>query len=568
MEQIVLFSQYSFESFAPAALTLVIFIYLVLKKKSDNTHRFLCYYFLAAFLYEAGHFITYSVYSPVGAYGWYLTAFAPFGLVFLIQFAYSFSPQILKRESLIVFLISLIISFAVYLEYMFFAVRNGISFSETGYAPAYISKLIPIAVLIFYGWTIIVFVRIVIYEEKHNVSANIFKRFLFPLTNSGKTARNFAYLVSLDLLKVILLSTYIFFKALPYVTIISAVTALFLIAYTLYVVVYIRSDIYKLSLRFKITGSVFILNIIIFSVMGYVALSQFESSYDERRIVELQYLIEEIRLGDFSNAPEEVDYILKISHPEYKRVFSRITKFQKPESLELYDFTPGQWSFSNTEQKIYPEDAIEMKRYFVQLENNNFNQYIINVDGIKYGVGYNYYDYRKAANKPAFKLILVSIFLSVGILFLIPFSISRFSAYTDNEKFEPDVKADTGEDIDDEDSEKEYIITPDTRQKIKKAEDYIFENYMNDLSRESVADEVDMSPGRFGRAFIICTGKKVREYTNDVRIDKAKVMLEGDAAIINIAFSVGFESLSTFSRAFNKNCGITPTAYREKILKK
>ncbi|MGL4370161.1 MAG: helix-turn-helix domain-containing protein [Spirochaetota bacterium] len=34
--------------------------------------------------------------------------------------------------------------------------------------------------------------------------------------------------------------------------------------------------------------------------------------------------------------------------------------------------------------------------------------------------------------------------------------------------------------------------------------------------------------------------------------------------VIQIAYSVGFESLSTFSRAFSRNIGMTPSDWREK----
>ncbi len=585
-EQIILFSQYSFERFAPAMLTFVIFIYLAVRKKSDPAHRYLSCYFAFAFLYEAGHLITYSFYSPPGAYGWYLAALAPFGLIFLVLFAYSFAGERCRRESNVVLIIMIVLSAAVYGDYVYNALSGGIQFRETGYAPVYSSKLIPLVVMIFYGWTVIVFVRNVLFDERNNSKKNIIQRFIFPSTYGGWNGRNFALLVIFDIVKVALLSSYIFFRALPYVTIISAVSALFLIAYALYAVVYVHSNLHQLSLTFKVTGSVFIINILIFSTMGYVALAQFENSYDDKRGVENRYLADAIRTGDFTSIPDEVDYIVKLTVPPYNWVYTKYPDFPKPQSIVLNDFTPGRWRFSNTEQEIHPVNAYMMKRYFVRINNVNYNQFIINAGGERYGIGYNYYSYRKSANSPAFTLILIGVISSIGIFIFIPLLLLRtkiFSDYNTDRTLQLSIMPHEPENKNSIEitsnekpvfqesytgKEEDYIVSSDTEHKIKKVEEYIAENYMYDISREGAARSVGMSPGRFGRAFLVCTGRKFSEYINDYRIEKAKVMLEGDTSIIDIAYSVGFESLSTFSRAFNKNRGITPSAYRELIQKR
>jgi AraC-like DNA-binding protein len=565
-------------------LTFVIFIYLAARKKSDAPHRYLSCYFAFAFLYEAGHLITYSFYSPLGAYGWYLAALAPFGLIFLVLFAYSFSGERCRRESFAVLIIMLMISSAVYGDYVYNALKGGIQFRETGYAPVYSSKLIPLTVMIFYGWTVIVFVRNVLFDERNNSRKSIIRRLIFPSTYGGWNGRNFALLVILDIVKVALLSSYIFFRALPYVTIISAVSALFLIVYSLYAVVYVHSNLHQLSLTFKVTGSVFIINILIFSTMGYVALSQFENSYDDKRGVENRYLADAISTGNFESIPDEVDYIVKLTVPPYNWVYTKNPDFPEPQSIVLNDFTPGRWRFSNTEQEIHPVNAYMMKRYFVRINSVNYNQYIIEAGGERYGIGYNYYSYRKSANSPAFTLILIAVVSSIGIFLFIPVLLLRskiFSDYNTDRSFQLSIMPQeqdnntveipsSGKNIIEEyhaGKEEDYIVSSDTENKIQKVEIYIAENYMYDISREGAARSVGMSPGRFGRAFLVCTGRKFSEYINDLRIEKAKVMLEGDASIIDIAYSVGFESLSTFSRAFNKNRGITPSAYRELIQK-
>ena len=53
-------------------------------------------------------------------------------------------------------------------------------------------------------------------------------------------------------------------------------------------------------------------------------------------------------------------------------------------------------------------------------------------------------------------------------------------------------------------------------------------------------------------------------YLTEFRIEKAKQeLLTGDKAIVDIAFSCGFESASYFNRVFRKQTGMTPMEYRK-----
>lgn len=116
------------------------------------------------------------------------------------------------------------------------------------------------------------------------------------------------------------------------------------------------------------------------------------------------------------------------------------------------------------------------------------------------------------------------------------------------------------------DNKYQYSITSQTEEKIKQAIVYINVNYTGDISRENLAASLDISPNHLGKFFKVHTGKKINEYINELRISDASKMLreQKNENIISIAFSVGFESLSTFNRAFLKVMGVTPTEYKEK----
>ncbi|HQL81289.1 MAG TPA: AraC family transcriptional regulator [Spirochaetota bacterium] len=109
-------------------------------------------------------------------------------------------------------------------------------------------------------------------------------------------------------------------------------------------------------------------------------------------------------------------------------------------------------------------------------------------------------------------------------------------------------------------------ITPDIRAKLEQAISYLKEHYTEDVSREGLAALIGMNHDYFGKMFISYTGKKFSSYINELRITKAAgILTTTDQNIVNIAFSVGYESLSTFYRAFQGVTGLSPLAYRERF---
>ncbi len=117
------------------------------------------------------------------------------------------------------------------------------------------------------------------------------------------------------------------------------------------------------------------------------------------------------------------------------------------------------------------------------------------------------------------------------------------------------------------DYNREPTLTGATEEKIKKALSYIEENYSSDISREGLAASLNMHPDSLGRFFKMYTDRKISEYINELRVKKAAQLLrESEDNIIDIAFSVGFESVTTFNRAFMKEMKVTPTKYRKNSL--
>ena len=84
-----------------------------------------------------------------------------------------------------------------------------------------------------------------------------------------------------------------------------------------------------------------------------------------------------------------------------------------------------------------------------------------------------------------------------------------------------------------------------------------------DVSAADVAAELGMNAGRFSRLFRRATGHSFLSYVNQVRVNKACLLLmQTDRYISSICYEVGFNNISNFNRQFLEIKGVTPTEFR------
>lgn len=100
-------------------------------------------------------------------------------------------------------------------------------------------------------------------------------------------------------------------------------------------------------------------------------------------------------------------------------------------------------------------------------------------------------------------------------------------------------------------------------EKIKKAFDYINENYMNKINVQDLAVLSNLSTNYFSSLFKKHTGYAPNEYVIRIRIDKAKKLLaKSNTTISEICEKVGFNDIHYFSYYFKKIEGMSPSQYR------
>jgi AraC-like DNA-binding protein/ligand-binding sensor protein len=102
---------------------------------------------------------------------------------------------------------------------------------------------------------------------------------------------------------------------------------------------------------------------------------------------------------------------------------------------------------------------------------------------------------------------------------------------------------------------------------ITRAKAYIQEHQTESLRLGQVAKAVNSSPFYFCKMFKKATGLNFTDYLSRIRIERSKnLLLNPNLRVSEIAFEVGFQSLTHFNRVFKNTLGESPTRYREQLL--
>src|SRR5204863_4833677 len=98
---------------------------------------------------------------------------------------------------------------------------------------------------------------------------------------------------------------------------------------------------------------------------------------------------------------------------------------------------------------------------------------------------------------------------------------------------------------------------------ITRAKQFIDAHQADDLSLADVAHAVNTSTFYFCKVFKKATGLHFTDYLSRVRIEKAKnLLLNPNLRVSEIAYAVGFQSLTHFNRVFRKLASQSPSDYR------
>jgi AraC-like DNA-binding protein len=99
--------------------------------------------------------------------------------------------------------------------------------------------------------------------------------------------------------------------------------------------------------------------------------------------------------------------------------------------------------------------------------------------------------------------------------------------------------------------------------RIVQAKLFMDAHYTEAIDVNVICWEASFSKFHFIRLFKQVYGVAPRAYLSALRLDRAQQLLDEGAPVSDACSAVGFESLTTFSRAFKRRTGSSPSAYRK-----
>ena len=108
------------------------------------------------------------------------------------------------------------------------------------------------------------------------------------------------------------------------------------------------------------------------------------------------------------------------------------------------------------------------------------------------------------------------------------------------------------------------FVPPDRH--LLRAKDLADARYFDPLDVDDLAHSAGLSRAHFSREFRRAFGESPHAYLLTRRLERAAAMLRAtDRSVADICFSVGLQSVGSFTTSFARTYGLSPTAYRAKF---
>jgi AraC-like DNA-binding protein len=96
-----------------------------------------------------------------------------------------------------------------------------------------------------------------------------------------------------------------------------------------------------------------------------------------------------------------------------------------------------------------------------------------------------------------------------------------------------------------------------------RAKDLADARYFEPLDVDDLAGAAGLSRAHFSREFRRAFGESPHAYLLTRRLERAAALLRStDRSVADICFSVGLQSVGSFTTSFTRTFGVSPTAYR------
>lgn len=110
-----------------------------------------------------------------------------------------------------------------------------------------------------------------------------------------------------------------------------------------------------------------------------------------------------------------------------------------------------------------------------------------------------------------------------------------------------------------------YISEEDDVLKLDWLQAYVRDHYSEQLDMNTIADTLHISYAYFSRRFKEIVGQNFSDYLQEVRLDEACRMLRAGLNVSVVAEKVGYTNIYSFTRAFTRMKGCSPTQWLRTI---
>jgi AraC-like DNA-binding protein len=105
-----------------------------------------------------------------------------------------------------------------------------------------------------------------------------------------------------------------------------------------------------------------------------------------------------------------------------------------------------------------------------------------------------------------------------------------------------------------------------TDRHLLRAKDLADARYFEPLAVDDLARAAGLSRAHFSREFRRAFGESPHAYLLTRRLERAAALLRNtDRSVADICFSVGLQSVGSFTSSFTRTYGVAPTAYRNRF---
>ena len=462
----LLFSYYSPGVFFDALITIIIIIFLLLKKEKVRSTYWLAGFFIGEMFLFTAYTASYSIFAPFASYHRYFSCLVMFGNACLVGFSYYYPKNDRPKEAKFVISLSFILAAITYIHFVLntLPMEKIYSFKAQIYTFDFGKEVGLVIVLLFVIPVVNLCRKTIRYSEYNGLFSrwlgkpssivgyplHFLSRFFVgvikivnPKGKSAESTRDFAIPIFIHiliaLLNVLVKSDRISYDLYALLFSISTMIVIYYIA-----LVYINNSPEPTTFMVKLVGISLGAILFVLGFVGEITLSESESNYNDKRILQVNQTRLALAQGNWENLPSDVEYVLvkpsdaSLYTGDCEILFTRnpnlnmdeIKKGEEIEKRNLLKETKSiikEKNLSEEEKEFKALELIsrievpELKRLYRNANFQFYTHFDFIEDAKRFEVGFSYLEYRNNIHSSSRKIIYAMLLVLILVLVIFPF---------------------------------------------------------------------------------------------------------------------------------------------------